>query len=175
MNRLEEKWSELVYLAGARNTNQAERISLPEPALKRTETRSRPSLMCIPGKGSTKVSPCWWQADPRGFSRWIQSTGITAENIPQANEERISSPRVKREMRTIPPCWQPEEPQAGQLKPPEACSSPTHPSPCTGQRTGMSPGGSTSCFREGWNRQPLLLSLRNLLMLTYMISQGNQN
>lgn len=29
-------------------------------------------------------------------------------------------------MRVIPPCRQPEEPQAGQVKPPEACSSPTH-------------------------------------------------
>lgn len=50
----------------------------------------------------------------------------TVENILWANKERIRSQRVKRKMRVIPPCRQPEEPQAGQVKPPEACSSPTH-------------------------------------------------
>lgn len=54
------------------------------------------------------------------------SGSSTVENILWANKERIRSQRVKRKMRVIPPCRQPEEPQAGQVKPPEACSSPTH-------------------------------------------------
>lgn len=52
--------------------------------------------------------------------------GSTVENILWANTKRISSQRVKRKMRVTPPCRQPEEPQAGQVKPSEACSSPTH-------------------------------------------------
>lgn len=78
-------------------------------------------------------------------------------------------------MRVIPPCRQPEEPQAGQVRPPEACFSPTHSCLCTGQGTGMSPGGSTSCFLGDGNRQPLLLEPRNLFMLKYMISWGKEN
>lgn len=45
--RMGEKWNEFVYLAGARNASQGERISLPKPALARTEARSGAPLMCI--------------------------------------------------------------------------------------------------------------------------------
>lgn len=47
MKRMGEKWNKFVYLTGARNANQIERISLPKPALARTEVRSGASLMCI--------------------------------------------------------------------------------------------------------------------------------
>lgn len=41
-----ETWNEFVYLTGARNANQVERISLPESAVARTEARSGVCLMC---------------------------------------------------------------------------------------------------------------------------------
>lgn len=55
MKRMGEKWNEFVYLAGARNASQGERISLPKPALARIEAKSGAPLMCI-----LEGPLCWW-------------------------------------------------------------------------------------------------------------------